>query len=233
MNKLDHFDLAWAIRRLPKHLKTLMEDKDWRGKIFVGGGYLRSIVSGDPVNDVDLFVGSAMEAELLANKLAFKKEDIIKTDNAYTIKGLLPIQIIFRWLFTKPEDVSDSFDFTACCAVIYFNAGWQWDSYCDPRFYMDVAAKRLVYRNPVREEEAGGSMLRVLKYYKKGYRIPLDSLGQVIARLVKGININAIDKGLDNTEEVGKVITGLLREVDPSIDPTHAAHLPSREIINI
>lgn len=234
--KLDKQDLSWAIRRLPSHLKKLMESPEWRGKIFVGGGYLRSLIAREDVNDVDVFVKVKSDAHKIAALLTDDPKNIHTTDNAITIKGKLPIQVITRWVFDKPEDVSNSFDFTICCAVVFFEATYDfegrriepmWDSYCDDRFYMDLAAKRLVYRNPVREEEAGGSMLRVLKYYKKGYLIPLDSFGQVIARLMKGVHLTAIDKGLSNTDEVALVVTGLLREVDPSIDPLRNSHLPS------
>lgn len=222
--KLDVQDLKWALQRLPLNLKTLMKDPEWAGNIFVGGGYLRSIVANEPINDVDVFVKSEKDAELLAYKLCTDKRDIVKTDNAYTIKGKMVIQIIHRWLFDQPEDVSNSFDFTICCAVFYFN-GDNFDSYCDDRFYIDLASKRLVYRCPVRNEDAGGSMLRVLKYYQKGYRIPLNSLGAVIARLVGSVDITRID--LKNEIGVASIITGLLREVDPDIDPLHQSHLPS------
>jgi len=220
--KLDNFDLKFSVVRLPKNLIKIMKEKDWQNNIFVGGGYLRSIVSGDKVNDVDIFVKSKKDAELLAYKLCQDKKDVYQTDNAYTIKGILPLQIIHRWCFEKPEDVSASFDFTVCCAVIYYN-GETFDSFCDDRFYIDLASKRLVYRCPVRNEDAGGSLLRVLKYYQKGYRILLDSMGTVIARLMQGVNIDDIK----NESAVAKIVTGLLREVDPDIDPTHAAHITS------
>ena len=80
---------------------------------------------------------------------------------------------------------------------------------------------------PQRNEDAGGSMLRVLKYYQKGYRIPLDSLGMVIARLTKAFDASKID--LKNEFETSKIITGLLRQVDPNVDPTREAHLPSSQ----
>jgi hypothetical protein len=221
--KLDIQDLKWALQRLPLSLKTIMKEPEWKGNIFVGGGYLRSIVANETINDVDVFVKAQKDAELLAYKLCFDKKDVIKTDNAYTIKGKMVIQIIHRWLFEKPEDVSNSFDFTICCAVIYYNENF--DSFCDDRFYIDLAAKRLIYRCPIRNEDAGGSLLRVLKYYQKGYRIPLNSLGSVIARLIQSLDGSKND--MSNEEQIAKVITGLLREVDPEIDPLHLAHLPS------
>jgi hypothetical protein len=223
--KLDTQDVMWAIQRMPSNLRSIMRDETWHGSIFVGGGYLRSIVANEKINDVDVFVKSEKDAELLAYKLCNDKKDVVKTDNAYTIKGKVAIQIIYRWLFEKPEDVSNSFDFTVCCAVVFFD-GKAFDSFCDERFYVDLAAKRIVYRQPMRNEDAGGSMLRVLKYYQKGYRIPLDSLGDIIARLVKEIDVKKVD--LKNEIAVGKIITALLREVDPAVDHTHAAHLPSK-----
>ncbi len=79
-------------------------------------------------------------------------------------------------------------------------------------------------------EDAGGSLLRVLKFYQRGYRIPLDSMGAVLARLCKAVDWDLV-KGQGTAtsweEQAAKVLTGLLREVDPNIDPDHIAHLPS------
>jgi hypothetical protein len=236
-----------------------MKRPEWSGKIFVGGGFLRSIVAGDPINDIDVFVGSEREAEDLGQILADKYEcKLWRTDNALTVTGAKPtIQIIHRWLFKTGFEAADSFDFTCCCAMFWWDAnptielgvelptgefgaeskaGWQ--SYCDERFYCDVAGKRLIYRNPVRNEDAGGSMLRVLKYYQKGYRIPVDSLADVITRLVQGVDFQKLMPSLNDQAglELGAksspgrfsaIICALLREVDPLIDPSHVAHLPA------
>src|SRR5437762_2990119 len=109
--KLDKHDLIMAVNRIPNALRTIMEKPKWHNKIFVGGGYLRSIVAGETVNDIDVFVSTGLDAGLLADLLTKPNQDVVKTDNAYTIRGAMPIQIIFRWLFDKVEDVSNSFDF--------------------------------------------------------------------------------------------------------------------------
>jgi hypothetical protein len=254
MNSLTYHDLQFALLRTPKQLLEIMKRREWSGKIFIGGGFLRSIVAGDPVNDVDVFCGSKDDAERLRETLAAETESRVwTTDNAFTILGTNPpIQIIHRWSFGSGPSVADSFDFTCCCAAFWFdrhgdgapddvdNGGTgKWRSYCDSRFYCDVAGKRLIYRNPVRNEDAGGSMLRVLKYYQKGYRIPLDSLADVITRLVQGVEFGSngfdITVGPDGvpfvspeaTRTFSRIICGLLREVDPQIDPGHVAHLPA------
>lgn len=233
---LNSHDLHFALRRLPRELIQVMKSTRYAGRVYVGGGYLRAIVAGEPVNDVDVFVDSQAEAEPLAVLLVQLRNPELKeakpdderikrrmhiTKNAITIFGFkTTIQIIYRWVFSKGPAVCGAFDFTCCCACFWFE-DTKWRSYVDPRFYQDLAARRLVYRAPNRNEDAGGSMLRVLKYYQKGYRMPLDSLGAVVARLVKGV---------EDIEEMGEdrlafILTGLLREVDPLIDPEHVAHL--------
>jgi hypothetical protein len=81
----------------------------------------------------------------------------------------------------------------------------------------------LVYAEPIREEEPGGSTLRILKFYQKGYRITIDSFAGVITRLVNGVDFSdlMVNKGKLDTEQFRKVIRGLMHEVDPNIDPDH------------
>src|SRR3546814_19740900 len=108
------------------------------------------------------------------------------------------------------SDVCSSDLFTVCQAAVWRTPDGHWCSTCSDRFYVDLAARWLVYTSPVRDEEAGGSMLRVIKYVKRGYSIQVDSLGRVIDRIV-----SAVDE--DRARDVGRsvVIAGLLREVDP------------------
>lgn len=232
-------DLEWCLRRAPR--KVLEAMKKHGATIMVAGGYIRSCVTNEHINDIDLFVPSKEFAALLAIELSEGDDKRIhETENAFTIKGFrLPVQIIHRWTFTDPALCILSFDFTIARAAFWWlpdadikDAG-KWNTVCDVRFYPDLAGKRLIYCKPVRNEEAGGSMLRVLKFYQRGYRIPLDSLGAVIARLVRGVETlpewDTDAEGKIDEPRIAKVISGLLREVDPNIDPTHVAHLPSED----
>jgi len=224
MRKLDKKDLIWAVQRLPREVKDLMEL--YPARIVLGGGYLRSVVANEKVNDLDLFTGTPESAREFANLLADKVgRTLHETDNAYTLR--LPngvcVQFIHRWSFYQPEALLDSFDFTISCSAIWASHGKKWESLADDNFYSDLAAKRLVYRSPIRNEDAGGSLLRCLKYYARNYRIPLDSLGAVVARTVKGLDTDMPEK------ELAAEITKLLVVVDPQIDPTHEAHLPAED----
>ena len=235
MTTLVNEDLVWCLRRLSKPIRDLLKAR--AGKLVVAGGFARACVAREAVNDVDLFSPSADAAKACAFDLAKAggKEGrdlrIIETDNAITVLSKpFPCQFIHRWTFAKPEDIVPSFDFTIAKAAFWYD-GKDWQSLVDDRFYADLAAKRLVYCAPVRAEEAGGSMLRILKFYQRGYRIPLDSLGAVVARLLGGVDMGMINELHLSPEEremqIAKVLTGLLREVDPNIDPEHISHLPA------
>lgn len=236
MNALSHHDLQWILQRTPPKLLALMKER--AGKLFMAGGFIRACIAREEAADIDLFVPSKDEAKSAADFLAKKEEGddkrnrVYETDNAYTVKGYgLPLQLIHRWTFEQPEQCIASFDFTIAAAAIWWSAERGWASLCGGDFYSDLAAKRLVYTSPVRNEDAGGSMLRVLKFYQRGYRIPLSSLGAVMARMVCGIGADEVATiqriGGGTTEQATAfILTRLLREVDPAIDPKHLAHLP-------
>jgi hypothetical protein len=195
-------------------------------RLVLGGGYVRSTVSGEKPNDLDLFTQTTEDAKLFASELSLeaRKGTPYETGNALSVK-LSPrhfVQYIHRWTFPTPEYLLGSFDFTIACSAIWFESG-KWTSLIDDEFYADLAAKRLVYRSPVRNEDSAGSLLRLLKFYSRGFKIPLDSLGAIVARTVRGLDTNQDEKTL------GEEITGLLHVVDPAVDPTHEAHLPPSE----
>lgn len=218
MSELLKEDLMWCVRRLPKCVRDMLKNEG--EKLFVAGGFIRACVANEKPADVDLFCPTKDMAELYARRMGGR---MVTTDNAHTVLGVasLPIQFIHKWTFDKPADVIPSFDFTIAKAIIWWG-GEKWQSICDARFYQDLASKRLTYCSPVRVEEVGGSLLRVLKFYQRGYRIPLDSLGAVIARLISGLDNKKSD--LSTEGNVAEVLTGLLREVDPQVDPSHESH---------
>lgn len=247
MTTLRPQDLQWVLQRIPQHV--LHAIKDAKGRVFVAGGFIRSCIANEPPNDIDMFVSSKIEAKGLAELLALEfrrtshrhrdQPRYIETENAFTISEgyKTPLQIIHRWTFNSPRECVESFDFTIARAAIWWDVGGQkgdgfepgWRSVCDDDFYSDLAAKRLVYKAPVRVEDAGGSMLRVLKFYQRGYRIPLDSLGAVMARMHSAVDVS--HGGSEQAKEAiaAKQLTEMLREVDPALDPDHIAHLPSMD----
>lgn len=242
-------DLQYIVARLPAPIRHLLEERG--RKLMLGGGFIRACIASEEPSDIDLFSPSEDAAVDASNNLVTRlggEMEVLRitTANAITIRAkgrsMLPIQFIHRWTFSSPVDMIASFDFTIAKAGVWYvhlaavdpqhfdrecNPPF-WMSVCDERFYPDLAAKRLVYTSPVREEEPGGSMLRVMKFMQRGYRIPPESLAAVIARLIGKIDEDPLGGAYlpGESSEVAKarVIQGLLRDVDPLVDPGHILH---------
>lgn len=214
MSPLTQNDLHYVVRRLPKDVRELLKTHT----LFVGGGFIRETIAGtNDVRDIDLFGPNKEALQAIAALLTTGRKGAAqhKTDNAITVlcPPRMPVQFITRWTFEKAEQLVQSFDFTVCQVAIWFDKPTQtWMSMASPGFYPDLAARRLVYTFPQREEEAGGSMMRAIKFLKRGYTIQVASLGGVIARVAMKVRNQP-----NTSDEAGyaRVVTGLLHEVDP------------------
>lgn len=213
-------DIHRVLTRTPKDIREMLKENP---SMCIGGGFIRAIISGETPNDIDIFGRSTVELQVAAKSLQEKREEFgetirgFSTGNAITIltQGRMPIQFITRWVYPHPRDVLWSFDFTVCQAVIYYCADSKtFKGLCAETFYQDLAAKRLVYTYPKRSEDAGGSLLRVIKYVRRGYNVQVDTLAGVCARLQSGIEYRD-NEDYWNEEWRAGIMTGLLREVDP------------------
>ncbi len=215
MSELLTSDVRYVVQRIPRDVRNLMSAHP--GRVFVGGGFVRATIAGETPSDIDIFGHDKEYLINLAENFAKDRpgSKLHRTKNAVTVltPDRLPVQFITRWVFTYPQALVASFDYTVCQAAVWRsgrNANDPWVSECGNRFYVDLAARRLVYTSPIREEEAGGSLLRAVKYVKRGYTIQVSSLGAVVARLVSAMRDSRFAD-----QEPGTVLVGLLREVDP------------------
>lgn len=212
IGRLTDVDRDLVVSRIPKRVRKMLKSS----QTYVAGGFIRSTIAGERVSDIDVFGPSKETLETQAGLLAHDiKGKLHVTANALTVlaHSRTTAQFITRWVFDNPEDLIKSFDFTVCQAVVW----WQdkeWVSRCSTDFYPDLASRRLVYTHPIRNEDAGGSMLRMRKFLKRGYNIRVDSMAGVIARLVNKLR----DDVMGDEETCSTVIAGLLREVDPLIN---------------
>ena len=214
--ELTRNDVRYVVQRLPRDIRDMLGEHGC--KVFVGGGFIRATIAGEVPSDIDIFGHDKAYLESVADLFARNRPGakIHRTKNAITVltPDRLPVQFITRWTFGTAEALVASFDFTVCQAAVWRTgkfADSPWCSAVGEGFYVDLAGRRLVYTSPVRDEEAGGSMLRVLKYVKRGYTIQVASLGKVIGRLTAAVDRDPRRSGLPT----GTIIAGLLREVDP------------------
>jgi hypothetical protein len=212
-------DAEHVIRRLPKDVREAMK----KHGLILAGGFIRSIVAGEEVKDIDLF-GQLTALQAAAHEIATAR-GVGKphyTKNAITIVAAprAPLQFITRWTYSPDaagvNALLHELDFTVCQAAIWWDnrTGGHWRTMCSEAFYEDLAARRLVYTNPQREEEAGGSMMRVRKFLARGYNIQSVSLGAVMARVFSRVEKSDLTKHGDE-RGISRVVTGLLQEVDP------------------
>jgi len=229
-------DLRLVVTRLPMDVRKLMMKAD----VILGGGFIRETIAGNQPKDIDLFGSSGDVLRIAAELLCVGRQGRkYSTDNAITVLSgnRMPVQFILRWLFAQPSDVVESFDFTVCQAAIWYDKKEAaWKSVISAGFYPDLAARRLVYTFPRREEEAGGSMLRVRKFLQRGYSIQAPSLAGVIARIAMAVRWDEIARkngdGYASERSVALIISGLLREVDPNITVDGLDVVDEHEAIN-
>lgn len=216
MAELTNHDLHFVVTRIPRDVREMLKT---RRPLFLAGGFIRATIAGERINDIDLFGDTKPALENAAAGLALSRTGgkMHATDNAFTVltPPRKPVQFIHRWLFTDAAELSKSFDFTIAQAVIWWD-GAAWQSVIGDGFYPDLAARRLVYTAPQRNEDAGGSLMRARKFLMRGYNIQAPSLAAVVARLIGGVKDQTI---LWQSGEDGRtrILTGLLREVDPLI----------------
>lgn len=218
MSKLSDGDTHYVLSRLPKHILEMLKTDP---NIFLAGGFIRAVIAQEMPHDIDIF-GSRQDYVKGASKRLWDWRSghgetvrMIATENATTVitHGRLPVQFVHRWVFHNIHECYMSFDFTVCQAAIGFDCdAGVFASVCSEDFYPDLAARRLRYTAPERNEDAGGSLLRVIKYVRRGYNIQVDSLGAICARLYAGIKPEKRD---EDEHYHGIILTGLLREVDP------------------
>ena len=228
MDTLTTTDLHFVVRRIPKDLRELMMTTP----LTVAGGFIRETIAGaGQVQDIDVFGPSKEILTAAAVVLESTRQGSRKftTKNAITLlhPPRLPIQFITRWLFDGPDPLIASLDFTVCQAAIWYDRTTvAWRSAISAGFYPDLSARRLVYTFPEREEEVGGSMLRVRKFLTRGYNIQAPSLAGVIARLAAKV------RGDGDERQMAFVLAGLLYEVDPLLMVDGLEPIDEHESVN-
>lgn len=215
--ELDGHDLRRVQVRLPSAvLKCLQENPMAR----VAGGFVRAIVAGEEISDVDVFPGDVENAEIIARGIAggFVKAvldpgpSVVKTLHAFTIHVDPVIQVIHRWSAATPEALLNGFDFTIGAACVWWKDGLL-RSLVHPRFYRDVAAKRLTFIDPIEGDEAGGSLLRLQKFARRGYRASAFQTARIVCALIEEGQKKNEGK---HDEPLTRTVARLIREVDPS-----------------
>lgn len=203
MIALDDQDVRRISARLPAPLRELLEE---RYDLAVAGGFIRTIITNERVSDIDVFGSDALMLKNTADGYAETVIDKhpVETDNAITVRGRPPVQFIHKWTFDSKTKLVESFDFTIARVAVWYEGG-AWRSVADDRFYVDLAARRLVYMSP-EGNTAGGTLLRLQKFVARGYRASAFNIAAIAQDLAAAAGA---------APDTVKGIARLVREVDP------------------
>lgn len=199
-------DLTRVVNRIPSSVKAAFQKETKFPKI-IAGGFIRATVAREEISDLDIFVPTLGQAKDLAFAIQRGQQNPNRelkqtsTENAITIKGLpVVVQLIHKVPFHNWSDVIGGFDYTICKAAVIVTDHGNWGSAVDPRFYADLAARRLVYS---RSSTPGGSLVRLLKFTRRGYSIDAENLAALMEAMHSAMNEDG--NGIDAIDLIRKV----------------------------
>lgn len=173
-------------KKIPLVIRHLLNELP---DLTLAGGAIRAICAGEQISDFDLFSSGPKTVQAGVNFLQkhHKQARVTTSPNATTVRigKLPPIQFITRWYFNDLASVIASFDFTIAQAATCSDEMGGWLLWESATFAQDVADRRLTYTRPTRIEDAAGSLLRFIKFTRRGYRVTsYDTIAALVARVV-------------------------------------------------
>ena len=178
----------------------------------VAGGFIRALVATEPVHDVDVFFPQEKGVKSWADDVNItyeaKEKHLYVEPNAKT--GDPELQLIWRYPFSEPYEVPDSFDYTVAKAAIWYEEADGKDKktqsrfvgICHERFYRDLARKMLVYLCD-RDVERVEFIPRLLKYTKYGYSIEPKSLAELVVKTCLSLDLTDGFEGMLEAVAIG------------------------------
>jgi hypothetical protein len=172
---------------LGSHLVNTLKEHE----VFVAGGTITSLFSGNPINDIDLYFRSEASLAELVEKIYEDSGDWV---HALTKKALLvkvddkEVQLIHFKYFENAEQIFDSFDFTICMGVYDFKTE---EFILHNDFLKHNAQRQLRFNKNTAFPIV--SLLRVQKYKDKGYYISKPEFLRIALRCMD-LEIDSIEK---------------------------------------
>lgn len=155
---------------------------------FIAGGCILSIMTGQPVADIDMYFSSREAvAEFIQTNDNVYLHSV--TDKSISLSlqtskyGTKEFQLIYFDNYKSADEIFSDFDFSVCMCAYSFDDK---QFYFHDDFWKDVAAKKLKFNSGTKFPII--SVLRVNKYQKKGYDISNSELRK-IALAVSKLNL--------------------------------------------
>lgn len=194
-----HTDLTdIVVRHLPFDIRQLLVTDG--PDVCVAGGFVRDTLTYNVPHDVDIFAVDVDSLDAAIDWYEWHAEIRAKltTPNAVTFRspGQPTVQFISRCFYPDHEKLIESFDFSVCQAAVYWN-GEKWIGVCTEAFLHDITNSELTYTAPVRDEDPGASVIRLVKFALKGYAPGEEDVVKCVGRF-----FDQLSGAADGTEKV-------------------------------
>lgn len=187
---------------MAQHDKELQQIKIAAGHFmpegaFIAGGALTSAFTGQPINDVDIYFKTQQDfINAVANAYDSRMWCVAATDRAITfIDGNSVVQLMHFDFFESAEAIFDAFDYTIVMAAYDIDKK---DFVFHEDFFKHAAQRFLRFHNGTRYPY--GSLMRVLKYQDRGYKIGRSDMLRI------GLALQKVE--LNSWEDLAKAIGG-------------------------
>jgi hypothetical protein len=159
--------------------------------VFVAGGAIRAFhSSSERIKDIDIFFTSEEHFAKAALEIDMESANVIVEDEKHIkIKNKKYSIDLIRTVFGNPEEIISKFDFSVCMFALdseYF--------YYEENSFIDLSKKQIMINTIT---YPASTLLRLLKYTRKGYRICNNELYKVL----KSINEHEIKVAPEKEEE--------------------------------
>jgi hypothetical protein len=174
------------VKSLPAEVRDLLMDRG--EQLCVAGGFCRDILAGKDPKDIDIFAVSKPVMDDAIDSFGWQTTwnrkntaNAVSFEQFFPMEDDIPVQFVTRVFYPDHEDLIKSFDFSVCQIAIFFSAG-QWVGLCSSAFWRDITAERATYMDPERDEDPGASVIRMVRFASRGYKIGETDVANVVGR---------------------------------------------------
>jgi hypothetical protein len=171
--------------------------------ILIAGGFCRDVMTGAEPKDIDIFSVSSQAmhnaihnfdwTEHYTARLTANAKSFIHDDDGPDV------QFISRVYYADHFEAVKSFDFSICQVGVFYIPGKGWEGICTVEYMEDLPEFKMRYTAPERDEDPGASLLRMVKFVSRGYKIAEADIARVMGRFV--VKLDEEPRSVPETEE--------------------------------
>jgi hypothetical protein len=179
--KNEYLNTSFEKNKLYNHLGKELVNLLKKYETFVAGGTITSLFANKEINDVDVYFRDKESLVRFLREIwndqwvtSFTKKALLFTHNN------IDVQLIYFNYFESPDEIFDTFDFTACMGCFDFK---EEKFILHPDFLKHNSQRILKFNSNTAFPIV--SLLRVHKYENKGYKISKPELIRIILTCMK------------------------------------------------